>query len=117
MRRCIRLIACLAVGLTTPVAGQNGPELPPGFDEPMPLHHDGRGLGPFSRQITTSSQEAQLYFDQGVQLLYAFAPGDAARSFREAWQRDPNCAMCYFGEAWAWGCDIKFEVQHGLFAE
>ena len=35
--------------------------------------------------------------------MYAFAPAEAARSFREAWQRDPNCAMCYFGEAWAWG--------------
>lgn len=78
-------------------------ELPPGFDEPMPLHHDGKGLGPFSRSVTTTSPEAQLYFDQGIQLLYAFAPGDAARSFREAQKRDPNCAMCYFGEAWAWG--------------
>jgi tetratricopeptide (TPR) repeat protein len=78
-------------------------ELPPDFDDPMPLHHDGRGLGPFSRDVTTSSSEAQLYFDQGMQLLYAFAPGDAARSFREAWKLDPDCAMCYFGEAWAWG--------------
>ncbi|NIP81991.1 MAG: hypothetical protein GWM90_23340, partial [Gemmatimonadetes bacterium] len=69
----------------------------------MPLHHDGRGLGPFSRPVTTSSPEAQLYFDQGIQLLYAFDPRAAARSFREAWKLDPTCAMCYFGEAWAWG--------------
>ena len=102
MRRCILLAACAASALTAPLSGQQA-ELPPGFEEPMPLHHDGKGLGPFSRQITTSSHEAQLYFDQGIQLLYAFAPGDAARSFREAWKRDPNCAMCYFGEAWAWG--------------
>lgn len=77
--------------------------MPPGFDETMPLHHDGRGLGPFSRPITTSSAEAQLYFDQGIQLLYAFDPNLAARSFREAWKLDPDCAMCYLGEAWAWG--------------
>jgi tetratricopeptide (TPR) repeat protein len=103
MRRCISLASCLAAALIAPLAAQNGPELPPGFDEPMPLHHDGRGLGPFSRTITTTSHEAQLYFDQGIQLLYAFDPNLAARSFREAWKLDPSCAMCYFGEAWAWG--------------
>ena len=85
------------------VAQENGPDLPSGFDEEMPLHHDGRGLGPFARSITTSSAEAQLYFDQGIQLLYAFDPNLAARSFREGWKKDPNCAMCYLGEAWAWG--------------
>jgi len=90
--------------LSLPVAAQSqGPELPSGFDEPMPLHHDGKGLGPFTRPITTSSPKAQLYFDQGIQLLYAFDPNLAARSFREAWKLDPDCAMCYLGEAWAWG--------------
>ena len=79
------------------------PEFPRGFDEPIPLHHDGKGLGPFSKPITTNSPEAQLYFDQGIQLLYAFDPNSAARSFREAWKIDPQCAMCYLGEAWAWG--------------
>ncbi len=103
MRRCLPLTALLVVGLAAPIVAQHGPELPAGFDEPMPLHHDGKGLGPFSRPITTSSHEAQLYFDQGAQLMYAFDPRGAARSFREAWKRDPNCAMCYFGEAWAWG--------------
>ena len=104
MRRCLPLAAiiCLLIPAAT-AAQENGPELPSGFDEPMPLHHDGRGLGPFSREITTSSAEAQLYFDQGVQLLYAFEPNLSARSFREASQLDPNCAMCFFGEAWAWG--------------
>jgi tetratricopeptide (TPR) repeat protein len=108
MSRCTpftaRLLAALAASAACapPVAAQHD-DLPPAFDEPMPLHHDGRGLGPFTRPITTTSREAQLYFDQGVQLLYAFAPGEATRSFREAWRRDPSCAMCYFGEAWSWG--------------
>jgi tetratricopeptide (TPR) repeat protein len=102
MRRSFLLLSCFALVAVAPAAAQDV-ELPAGFDEPMPLHHDGKGLGPFSREITTSSPEAQLYFDQGIQLLYAFTPNDAARSFREAWKADPNCAMCYFGEAWAWG--------------
>ena len=36
-------------------------------------------------------------------MMYAFAKPEAVRSFREAWKRDPNCAICYWGEAWAWG--------------
>jgi len=67
----------------------------------MPLFEVG--LGPFSRPITTSSQQAQAYFDQGIQFLYAFTPLDAARSFREASKIDADCAMCWFGEAWSWG--------------
>ena len=35
--------------------------------------------------------------------MYAFAKTEAGRSFREAQRRDPNCAICYWGEAWAWG--------------
>lgn len=102
MRRCCTLAFSLVVITASPLVGQEI-EYPVDFDEPMPLHHDGRGLGPFSRPVTTSSHEAQLYFDQGMQLLYAFTPTQAARSFREAEKLDPDCAMCYFGEAWAWG--------------
>ena len=36
-------------------------------------------------------------------MMYAFAKAEAVRSFREAWKRDPDCAICYWGEAWAWG--------------
>ncbi len=35
--------------------------------------------------------------------MYTFARLDAIRSFREAWKRDPDCAICYWGEGWAWG--------------
>ena len=36
-------------------------------------------------------------------MMYSFAKPEAVRSFREAWKRDPECAICYWGEAWAWG--------------
>ena len=36
-------------------------------------------------------------------MMYSFAKPEAVRSFRESWKRDPNCAICYWGEAWAWG--------------
>lgn len=77
------------------------PSYPASFDDPMPLTRIA--LGPFTRSVSTSSPDAQAYFDQGIQLLYAFTPPEAARSFREAEELDPTCAMCWLGEAWAWG--------------
>ena len=74
---------------------------PPSFAQPMPLYRVG--LGVYERKITTRSAEAQAYFTQGMQLLFSFTPEDAARSFREAQKRDPQCALCFWGEALAWG--------------
>ncbi len=39
------------------------------------------GLGDFHRPITTSSAEAQKYFDQGLRLAWAFNHDEATRSF------------------------------------
>ena len=75
--------------------------LPKYVADPIALYKSG--LGPFHRKISTSNREAQAFFDQGFQMMYAFAKLDAVRSFREAWKRDPDCAICYWGEAWAWG--------------
>lgn len=75
--------------------------LPKTFNNPMPLFP--KALGHFTRPISSRNPEAQAYFNQGFQLMYAFGKQDAARSFREAEKRDPNCAICYWGEAWAWG--------------
>lgn len=95
------LVAPCASAQTIPDGADPTPSYPAAFDEPMPITRVA--LGAFGRPITTVSPEAQAYFDQGVQLLYAFTPPEAARSFREAEKRDSTCAMCWFGEAWAWG--------------
>ena len=76
-------------------------EYPAGFDEEATYYRDA--LGPLTRPVTTTSSEAQKFFDQGVQMMYAFTPLRAARSFRQAQRDDPDCAMCFWGEAWAWG--------------
>jgi tetratricopeptide (TPR) repeat protein len=79
--------------------------LPADFDEPIRLYTVG--LGKFTRPISSSNAEAKAYFDQGFQLMYAFAKAEAGRSFREAQKRDAQCAMCYWGEAWAWGSYVN----------
>jgi tetratricopeptide (TPR) repeat protein len=100
VRAALVLLSCAATGAAA-AQQRDTLELPPSFREPMRLYTVG--LGPYSWRVTTRSREAQAFYDQGVQLLFSFTPEDAARSFREAQTRDSTCAMCYLGEAWAWG--------------
>lgn len=61
------------------------------------------GLGAHHRAVTTRSPEAQVFFDQGLRLLYAFNHDEAARSFAKAGSLDPSCGMCFWGAANALG--------------
>ena len=74
---------------------------------PMPLLP---GLGDWQHRVTTTSAEAQRYFDQGLRLSYAFNHAEAARSFERAVQLDPACAMCYWGSAYAVGPNINLPL-------
>jgi tetratricopeptide (TPR) repeat protein len=64
-------------------------------------------LGTMHYPITTSNMLAQKFFDQGLRLAYAFNHLEAVRSFRKARTLDPNCAMCYWGEALVLGPNIN----------
>lgn len=61
------------------------------------------GLDVYSYPVTTSSERAQRYFNQGFILNYGFNHAEAARSFQEAIRIDPDCAMCYWGLAYVLG--------------
>src|SRR5438132_10101805 len=54
------------------------------------------GLSDFHRKATTSSDEAQKYFDQGMRYLWAFNHDESTRSFAQAAQLDPHCAICWW---------------------
>ena len=60
-------------------------------------------LGPWSRPITTTSAEAQIWFDRGLNWTYAYNQEEAVHCFRKALEFDPNCAMLYWGIAYAHG--------------
>ncbi|AKV03556.1 TPR repeat protein [Labilithrix luteola] len=64
-------------------------------------------LGSYHREVTTKVPAAQLYFDQGLTLLYAFNYDEALRSFTRAAEVDPSCAMCFWGIAAANGPHIN----------
>lgn len=68
------------------------------------------GLGARTRPVTTDSPEAQRYFDQGLKLLQAFNHDEAIRSFRQATELDPSCAMAWWGLAMARGPHINNPV-------
>jgi tetratricopeptide (TPR) repeat protein len=65
------------------------------------------GLGKYRRKVTTSSPEAQRYFDQGLAFLQAFNHDEAIRSFEQAGRLDPNCVMAWWGVAFANGPHIN----------
>jgi len=95
-------IAVVMVQAVAPLLGQMDHAAPDASrGDTVPLYTTV--LGPYQRSVTTSSSTAQTYFNQGMQLMFAFSPIDARRSFREAQRRDATCAMCWWGEAWALG--------------
>ncbi len=65
------------------------------------------GFEGYHRKVTTSSPEAQRYFDQGIQLMYGFNHDEAIRSFEECAAIDPGCAMAYWGIAYCNGININ----------
>jgi tetratricopeptide (TPR) repeat protein len=65
------------------------------------------GLGELSYPITTRSEIAQRYFDQGLRLTYAFNHAEAYRAFKQAQALDPGCAMCFWGEALVLGANLN----------
>jgi tetratricopeptide (TPR) repeat protein len=74
----------------------------------VPLFND---LGSHHHAVTTSSELAQKYFDQGVRFVYAFNHNEAERAFREAARIDPNCAMAWWGVAYALGPNYNLPMD------
>ncbi|MBS0210390.1 MAG: redoxin domain-containing protein [Planctomycetes bacterium] len=70
-------------------------------DGPRQAAHLIPGCGNVSIQVTTKSPEAQQFFNQGLGQLHGFWYFEAERSFRQAAQLDPDCAMAYWGMALA----------------
>lgn len=74
------------------------------------------GLGDHRHNVTTKSDRAQLFFDQGLNMAYAFNHHEAARSFKEAIRLDPDCAMAYWGLALVTGPNLNLPMQEGNVA-
>ena len=83
---------------------------PPGYDQAapgMPLAPRLQNLGVHTFPVTTASERAQLFINQGINLAYGFNHAEAARAFAEAARLDPMCAMALWGQALVLGPNIN----------
>jgi tetratricopeptide (TPR) repeat protein len=103
---CMMLIAITggAASAQQPMSAGHGmdnmqPVLPP--DRlPAPIRMTGIG----NAHITiTASPEAQVWFDQGLNLMHDFWDYESVKAFEQSVRVDPNCAMCWWGLAQAEG--------------
>lgn len=75
------------------------------------------GLGDLHHPVTTSSLEAQKFFDQGLRLVFAFNHQEGANSFRHAAELDPKMAMAYWGIAEAVGPNYNDPADSDRFKQ
>jgi len=78
-----------------------------------PLRAD---LAHYSRKVSTDSEEAQKYFDQGLVLYYGFNHEAAIASFREAGNEDQSLAMAWWGRAISAGPNINNPAMDSVAA-
>ncbi|MGF2035817.1 MAG: tetratricopeptide repeat protein [Nostoc sp. CmiVER01] len=69
------------------------------------------GVGTIHYPVSTSNPQAQEFFDQGLNLIYAFNHDEAVRSFQYAAKLDPHLAIAYWGIALALGPNINLAID------
>jgi len=72
-----------------------------------PLFND---LGNHFYTISTNNKKAQAFFNQGLNLAYAFNHAESHRSFMEVARLDPNSAMAFWGQAYVLGPNINDQL-------
>src|SRR5271156_5982880 len=90
------MMTCASAWAQTALPHHHAPDSGARFRElpPPPLM---QGIGDASLKITTASEQAQAYFDQGLRLLHCFWDFEAYRAFKEAARLDPDAAMAWWG--------------------
>src|SRR5271169_6236084 len=107
----------LAVFFTSVVFAQSksaAPDLcvpPPSGAAPSLPAHLMTGQGDIHMKITTSSAEAQKFFDQGVSQMHSFWAVEAERSFLQAAELDPTAPMPWWGVAMVAAGDYRPRFQ------
>ncbi|KAL2138583.1 hypothetical protein VTI28DRAFT_6528 [Corynascus sepedonium] len=103
--------------LTAAAAGEADPRA----DSPK-AGDDYYDLGDFRMPVTTTSDEAQAWFNRGLVWCYAFNHEEAVSCFERAAAADASCAMAYWGVAYAlgpnynkpWGIFDELELQRNV---
>jgi tetratricopeptide (TPR) repeat protein len=87
---------------------------PPGAQPLLPARLM-EGQGETDMPVTTKSEEARRFFNQGVAQMHSFWTIEAERSFLQAAALDPDMAMAYWGMALAAAGDYRpaFQLLRG----
>jgi len=105
----VLLVACTSVTAQMTMAchdmGMTMKEISPPDKLPVPIRFSGIGNSHIS---ITASLDAQIWFDQGLNLLHDFWEYEAERAFQQSIRVDPQCAMCY------WGLYQSLIMRHSL---
>lgn len=67
-----------------------------------------KGWGNYAFKISTTSDSAQYYFNQGLSMYYAFHMIEAYASFTKATKLDTTSAMAWYGKALSMGPTINY---------
>ena len=100
LRSCLLAVCLPAFGLVASSTVARAQHEHAGGAAPATLRSD---LGSMHHPISTRSEEAQKFFDQGLTLDYAFNHHQAVLSFQRAAELDPKSPMPYWGIALALG--------------
>ena len=65
------------------------------------------GTGKYTWKISTQSDSAQIYFNQGINMYYSFHIIEAMASFKKAAKFDSGCAILYWAQALTYGPNIN----------
>ncbi len=97
LNKCVRT-AFLLAGAFISGCGGSGPGA---VTEPVAVLVEGTGV--YSRPVSTESESAQQFFDQGLRLTWGYYFPEAIASHQEALRHDPDQPMIYWGLALALG--------------
>src|SRR2546421_3090047 len=73
------------------------------LERALPLRHD---IGNLHEKVTTSSAEAQAFYDQGINYFASYVWIEAARSFHQALRLDSSLSAAFVGL-----CDVYVQLQ------
>jgi tetratricopeptide (TPR) repeat protein len=65
-------------------------------------------VGPYSRKVTTTSADAQRWFDRGLNWCFGYHHEEAIACFEKALAADRSCAMAHWGIGYAAGPNYNF---------
>ncbi|KAH0365252.1 TPR domain protein, partial [Aureobasidium melanogenum] len=86
----------------------------------MALDNYAYDLGTYHKPVTTTSDAAQRWFDRGLVWTYGFNHEEAIECFRRAIDEDADCALAYWGLAYASGPNYnkpwEFFDEHDFIA-